>query len=217
MKATRPAVIVAALACLLLASGQARVYECIDPATGAVTFSDLPCTRGAQATERVVRPNSLDASGSRELVLKNELREMEAQLRAQQAQLQAQQAQLDALSRQTGDTATAPRIDSRACAQATRSYELSAASLLGNQAEIEMKRSAMYGACGMREPDRNEVNVHTEVHNHAQRRRTGPISARCDAAACWDAQGNRYERAPDGTYFGPHGPCRRSGDSLRCF
>ncbi len=46
-----------------------------------------------------------------------------------------------------------------ACQQATRSYDIEAKSGKQNEAAIEMKRSAMYIACGVREPEKVDIRI----------------------------------------------------------
>lgn len=212
--------------CLLL-SGQARVYRC-EEASGSVRFSDVPCASGEAGAEYEVKPNTVDSSGSREQVLKRQVQSLQEQLDQQQAAPPA------AAGRSQPDL-QAERIDNAACEQAARAYESEAGSMFGDKASVEAKRVAMYGACGMREPDKVEINVNNSVNNHFDRayrhdrpgapvpspreirpHNSNPGVGRCDDRGCWGSDGQRYERAGGNTYYGPNGPCQRAGSLLRC-
>lgn len=201
--------------CLFGLAGQTVVYRCVDEASGTVRFSDRACGPGEHGGSQVVRPNTLDASGAREQALRSEIRQLREQLEAQERRVQAQPA-----TGLTQPDLQAQRIDGWACQQARRSYELAAGSLLQNQADIEMKRSAMYGACGMREPDRTEVNVNTNTQVETGGRygpHPGPsVISNCDSGGCWDTRGQRYPRGAGNTYFGPSGACQRIGGQMHC-
>lgn len=140
-------------AALLLAlcwstSASAQIYRCVDPADGHTSFTDQPCALGHTGTAiPVPEPNIVDTSGSREQILLREMEAMRERLRA----AEAAQSQGSVADHQ------AERIDSFSCAQAQRAYEMAAGALKENDAAIEAKRAAMYGACGLREPDRVEV------------------------------------------------------------
>lgn len=213
--------------CLLL-SGQARVFRC-EEASGAIRFSDVPCARGEAEAEYAVKPNTVDTSGAREQILKRQVQSLQEQLQQQQQQQQASQ---PAVIGRTQPDLQAERIDTAACEQATRAYEIEAGSMLSDKASVEMKRAAMYGACGMREPDKVEINVNNNNFDRGYRHdrprlpprpprevvphNPNPGIARCDGSGCWGSDGQRYERASGNTYYGPNGPCQRAGSLLRC-
>ena len=126
----------------------AQIYRCVDPANGHTSFTDQPCPPGQTAAEIAVpEPNTVDSSGAREQALLREMEALRERVRAaEEARVQRSEADLQA-----------ERVDSFACSQAQRAYELEAGALKQNEAAIEAKRAAMYGACGLREPDRVEI------------------------------------------------------------
>ncbi|NMG71169.1 DUF4124 domain-containing protein [Parazoarcus communis] len=129
---------------------QAQVYKCLDQKTGETAYSDIPCSISARTQAVNTEPNVIDASGSREQALKKEIDALRDELRVHKSSASA--------SNRSQADLQAERIDSRACEQARRSYDIEAGSLKQNKAAIESKRAAMYGACGMQEPDKVEIN-----------------------------------------------------------
>ncbi len=59
------------------------------------------------------------------------------------------------------------RSDTSACRSARRDVEVAATSVENNKALIRTRQSAMYVACGVREPDKQITNVH--VGNRGER------------------------------------------------
>lgn len=210
--------------CLVFLMGQTKVYRCIDPATNATRFSDVPCQTREQESSRIVRPNSISTQGAREQALLQEIRQLQGQLRDQESRSYSTQTSTG----MTQSDLQAQRIDARACEQARRSYEVESGSISKSAARVKMKREAMYGACGMREPDRTEINVidnrrdeARHVEDHGERRNgshVGPsMITNCDAGGCWDNLGGRYNRGAGDTYFGPSGSaCQMVGTQMIC-
>lgn len=136
---------------VLIAAGSveaAEVFKCTT-ASGKVEFTDAPC--GAKQTSAVVdaRPNSLDNSAVREQLLKIENQSLRDKLSA------IQPAPATSMQRQT-DFA---RSDTPECRSARRDVEAAATSVENNRALIRARQSAMYIACGVREPDRQTTNI----------------------------------------------------------
>jgi hypothetical protein len=152
MSPTIPTLIVLA-ALLASPAAEAQIYKCMDPTTKRINFTDRPCAEGEKAEQIEVLPNTVDTSGSREQVLLHEMATLQARLR------QAEQAA--ATPPRSGAELQAERVDSHACAQARRAYELEAGAFKNNPDAIDAKRAAMYGLCGLREPDR--VDIRQEV------------------------------------------------------
>lgn len=149
------------LIAVLLSSGNAsaqQVFKCLN-SVGKVEFSDVPC-QGARTGGRVeAQGNSIDSSGSRELQLRFENERLKEQLREQERRAAS------AKGSRTQQDLQAERVDSFACEKAKRDYEVTANSNSSNASIVQAKRSMMYGACGMREPDNKIVNVETRVNN----------------------------------------------------
>jgi len=126
----------------------AEVYKCTN-AAGRIEFTDAPC--GTARTSAVVdaRPNSLDNSAVREQLLKIENRSLQEKLAERQA--------VPATGLQ--EQADASRADSSACRSAKRDVEVAATSIENKRALIRARQTAMYSACGLREPDKQVTNV----------------------------------------------------------
>lgn len=131
---------------LLIASGalplQAQtVYRCQSP-SGQVLFSDEPCPAGSRVERVNVQPNSIDASADR------------ARTFSSAPPPPAAASPRETVRSDAADAAASDRSQSFACRQAQRDYEVTASSTGNPPALIEAKRSAMFAACGLREPDR---------------------------------------------------------------
>lgn len=133
-----------------------EVYRCKAP-DGRVLFSDAPCPSASKAERMVVTPNSLDHGGAREQQLLIENQRLKEQIRTQQALQIPPPSPAEPPKR-------AERIDSIECQKARRDYEVTANSSSSKKRVIEAKRAAMYGICGIREPDRTDVRINNEVN-----------------------------------------------------
>lgn len=142
-------------------SAQAEVYKCATD-SGKIEFSDSPCANSAKGGKIVVKSNSLDASAAREQTL-----------REQNQQLQEKLNSSSASSQQPNRTTDSSLMDSYACKKAKRDYEVTASSIDKDPAMLQMRSSAMYAACGIREPDRNITNIKIENNSTVQSK---PIS-----------------------------------------
>jgi hypothetical protein len=141
----------------LCTPASAEVYRCTN-AAGATEFSDAPCPKGSQGGSVEVKPNVLDHSGAREQTLKAENQRLQEQLAAQPAGAAG-----------TKTAADAPRVDSFACKQAQRDLEVAASSIEKVPATLRTRQTAMYAACGLREPDRPTTNI--RINNGGDRPR----------------------------------------------
>lgn len=202
------------LALGLITGAHAQVYRCVEGGTGKITFSDIPCHGRATGRQVDATPNTLDSSASREQALRSEVQELRDKLREQQ---QASQAET------TGRTQAdlhAERIDSKACEDARWYYESETRTNPNNQAAIDAKRSAMFGACGMKEPDRVEVRrgvvVREQLLPPVRQSMPAGLDTRCNGSDCQDSAGNHFVRDQRGTLHSPRGPCRFIGKTLHC-
>lgn len=130
----------------------ADVYRCQSP-TGKVAFSDAPCTVGNAGQAVDIRPNVVNTSDLREQMLRAENQVLKDQLAAKPA---------GSIQQPLPSNSEAWRIDTAACRTAKHDYEISASSIDKNPAMLRARESAMYGACGMREPDRTTVKIGNE-------------------------------------------------------
>lgn len=155
---TRCAGIALWIAALCLASAgqaqsQAQVYRCVS-AAGKVEYADAPCEKGARGTVVDVRPNVIESASLREQVLRLENERLKEQMRNPPAAASAPVAAATA--------ALAVPVDPVACRQARRDYEVTASSTSNTKELIRAKESAMYSACGLREPDRQSIEVNVQ-------------------------------------------------------
>ena len=143
---------------LIFVSGvqAAEVFRCT-AASGKVEFTDAPCGTSQKSAVVEARPNSLDNSAVREQLLKIENRSLQDKLAAPQP--------VPATSLQ-GQPEFA-RSDTAACRSAKRDVEVAATSVENNKALIRTRQSAMYVACGVREPDKQITNIN--VGNRGER------------------------------------------------
>ncbi len=121
-------------------------YKC-DAGNGKFTYSDRPCPSSSKQREVNVTGNTLDASGSRELLL----REENERLLRENSELRQQRppsVQLDRPPERQTNTAL-----TEDCKQAKRSYEVLASSYSPKKKELEARRSEMFIARGQKEPD----------------------------------------------------------------
>ena len=132
---------------LLPCQGFAQYFKCTTP-TGRIEFSDKPCQSDTRREIINPRENTVDTSGQREQMLRQEINELRQRVDQAERQNSYQQPNYG----RTGPDLQAERIDSRACEAAKRNYEIVAGRSAKDEASIEASRSAMYGACGMREP-----------------------------------------------------------------
>lgn len=153
----------------MIPAGAETVYRCFD-AAGNTIYSDLPCSSLSDAEQLNIRPNTVDTSGAREQRLK---REIEA-LRNKNAALERERP----VTGRTPADLQAERSDSFACTEAKRAYEKEASlpTRRDNKDVLEARRVAMYSACGMREPDRTEVNQESSTTINSGRRLIAPAS-----------------------------------------
>jgi len=142
--------LLAAAGPLLFVNGAqaAEVFKCT-AASGKIEFTDAPCGTSRKFAVVEARPNSLDNSAVREQLLKIENRSLQDKLAA------TQPTPATALQGQSDNT----RADSQACRSAKRDAEVAATSVENNRDLIRARRSAMYIACGVREPDKQITNV----------------------------------------------------------
>lgn len=133
------------------ASQGAEVFKCTN-ASGMVEFTDAPCGTNRKSMVVEARPNTLDNSAVREQLLKSENRSLQEKLAA------TQPAPATPLQGQTEFA----RNDTPACRSAQRDAEIAATSIENNKQLIRARRSAMYVACGVREPDKQITNVNVD-------------------------------------------------------
>ncbi|MES1978124.1 MAG: DUF4124 domain-containing protein [Pseudomonadota bacterium] len=144
-----------ALACISGAQAQTH-YKCQN-SSGKVEFSDTPCSADLSHGKVRARANSLDSSGNRELILRQENERLKEQLN------EREKAAAPSAPQRTQADLQAERIDQLACERARRDYEVTASSKFNSPEIIEAKRSMMYGTCGMQEPSRTNTTINNRI------------------------------------------------------
>lgn len=155
----KSSVVVLACACFYAPLASAEVYRCTNSA-GKTEFSDAPCPRGSASKSLDIRPNVVDTSDFREQSLRAENQALRNQLATRQADAATAPATANSGSANSPD---ASRIDSAACRTAKHDLEITASSIVKNPAMFRAREAAMYGACGLREPDRTNITIKNET------------------------------------------------------
>lgn len=134
------AVKVASLFLMIVFSGGVcaqQIFKCKNLVSGKFEFTNSPCG-GATAGEEVKPRNNT----------------IERPWVAPAPSIAPQRTQSDL---------QAERVDSRACESAKLDYDVTVGSAGNGRALIEAKRSFMYGACGMGEPNKTTTNINTRI------------------------------------------------------
>jgi len=160
----------AVLAMAAHASAQ-MAYKCTS-ASGGIRYTDASCDRSDTASQVSIQPNQLGTADLRDSLLRREVERLKAQLLVAQqgapsAVANANRNATAAASPVVVDDAPQARFDSVACTRARRDYEVTASSSANTRAIVSAKRSMMYGACGLREPDEARQTVVIQRHPYA--------------------------------------------------
>ena len=203
-------VALAAFAALHALPSDAQVFRCTDQRTGKIAYSDTPCQGGTTGGAVRIQENTLDTSNSRERALRRELQELRQRMNSYELN-----SDRSAYGRTEADL-QAERADSRACEQAKRSLEIESGSMTRSQSSVNAKAAAMRSACGIREPDRVEVNNYGRPSGRHNPQPS--VITNCDPGGCWDNLGNRYNRGAGNTYFpgAGSGACQMIGGQMLC-
>lgn len=214
-----------------LAIAQAVVYRCTDPDTGSVTFSQIPCKVGQESSSKIVRPNSIDASGSREFVMRHEMRRIEAEAQAQQERLQQLQSAESNLYQQKAPHSEREMEQLKVACEYAKD-ELDRAIRMGRaEIAVSMAYRNKGEACKRyRDAQRRNgelVTPHTDTVQRTHEQDvpqpsipvpTGPkIITNCDAAGCWGTDGTRYKHVGPGNFVSQDGKfCNQQDVFLHC-
>ena len=132
------------LALLVLPAGPAlaQVFKCVDDKTGKISFSDTRCDTKSTGGRVEVKPNTMDTSGSREQIYRQQAREYQA---AQKERAAAPWPEEDGYT----DARVAERANSRECEQAKREHENEKVSIYRDDSVLDAKYRYMKEACGL--------------------------------------------------------------------
>ena len=151
---------------LFAASAQGQILKCTGP-KGEVEFSNQSCQKGWKRQELALKENTVNHSGSREQSLLIENERLKAQLEKAQAVQPAPPAAAAPVL--TEADLQAQRLRAPACEDAARRYEIAAGSVAPRPELIAARRSAMFAACGIPEPDSVNLSTQTQVNVEATR------------------------------------------------
>lgn len=235
-----------AVSLLLCANAEAQLRKCIAP-DGKVTYSDVVCA-GNTASERKVNPrgNTLDSSGFREQVQREQDAAAQANLRdadrasqetnSRQAQV-AQQTQAAEAAKQASLQSAK---DSDAYANCVRDVERQPAT---HQVKAELIAACRTAGFVQRQTGMSQGAVNDCVRNVERTGASGKDKARqlatchggdvkpeprppphvkpstlmsCDTGGCWDDAGNRYNGRGATLYRDDGKTCQRVGNMLQC-
>jgi hypothetical protein len=192
----------------------AQVYQCKDP-TGAMNFSDLPCS-SAQVGGRIERrtPDAEILQERAEAAQANERKYRQQAADAQQRQIDNQQRMLE---QQAQAQQAAPASASQGCSQARKELEFVSSIRSLSDGEKRMRMNAQISnvnaSCGTNMPLLQEPPKLVLVPPAGTR--TVKLD-RCKADSCFDIKGNLYRRYRD-TLTAYNGMiCLLEGDTIRC-
>lgn len=137
---------------------------------GSRNYTDQPCAPGSRLSATAdltpLPPVGNERGLSREQALQREVEALRRELDQRDSRYSASPDIPPARP-----AAVATPANPRACRDARRSYELESASLLNDERAIRAKRSAMFIACGVPEPDetRIEINQQTNIDTRPAR------------------------------------------------
>lgn len=165
---SRPRAIFGLLFGLLIAtSSQGQILKCLGP-KGQVEFSNQSCQTDWARQELALKENTVSHSGAREQTLLLENQRLKEQLQKAQGATPASSAA--GPTNAAGDTRPltesdlqAQRLKAPACEDAARRYEIAAGSIAPIKEVIAARRSAMFAACGIAEPESVIVNTQVQV------------------------------------------------------
>ncbi|MEB0138502.1 MULTISPECIES: DUF4124 domain-containing protein [unclassified Undibacterium] len=154
--ADKGSLLLGAVLSLTLMSAQAQVFRCQN-AAGEVVFSDQTCPGDSQGRRFKVQANG--GRAGREIA----------------APLQVEPLPPAAAASESPQNEPHPlQVDAMACEHAQRNYDVSAASSNPNLFKLKALASAMYAACGLREPDISTTTIH--IDNNAIQGQAVPAS-----------------------------------------
>lgn len=198
---------ITAMLLLSLTAQAGSVVRCVDPSTGAVTFTDGGCRQGATSERvEVFQGNTMDSRQAYRDMQKLEAMRMEEEARRLEKRrrmedLQRYQAQQQAAERQKDlcDRISRPL-------KGAQNGQLTAS-----------QRDAMMRCAGISVPERSYGSAPSAPMPAPAAPPAPTHITNCDASGCWDNQGGRYNRGAGPTYIHQGGrPCQMIGGQMHC-
>lgn len=201
----------AALVYLLSFAAGAQVIRCVEPKTGAVTYTDGKCS-GTQRGAEVVPQSTPD-----------QIRQERAQ--SQEALRRNQQEQAAIAAREAANAARTRYAEQADTNQADKSQSAECKRALSNLDVVQRSITNKNGVPGARAIVNVECGTNINIDGNSRRARShDPMSmpmqpsviTSCDAGGCWDNMGGRYNRSGK-AFFGPGGKaCQQIGSMMQC-
>ena len=132
----------------LAGSAHSQTYFKCTTESGKTDFSDKPCPANARADVLNQKANVLDNSGMREQALRKENEALKSRLEKSEK----------SRAKKAENTTESHAASSYECKTAQRDYEVATSSIKPNELTIEARRSAMFIACGTKEPKRKAAS-----------------------------------------------------------
>lgn len=195
---------ITSLLLISLTAQAASVVRCVDPNTGAVTFTDGGCSHDA-ARERVevYKGNTID---SRQAY--RDMQKLEALRMKEEARLADKRRRMEEHQRYQAQQRAAERRQ-KVCDRITRPLKGSQ-----NGQLTAAQRDAAMGCAGISVPKRSYGS--NSMPSPAAPPAPTHIT-NCDASGCWDNQGGRYNRGAGPTYIHQGGrACQMVGGQMHC-
>lgn len=172
-------------------SCEAQVHKCIAP-SGKVEFTDAPCASSARGGQVQVKPNVVDASESREHVLREENRQLREDL---QTRNQIERGSTDRPNTESPQD----KSYTYACEIARKNYETTKSSsrLDKRSRDTSAERLNMEMACGAPMSSRSRARDDADVVIPPPRPKSPPppVITRCVPGYCYDSNGNAIPTA----------------------
>ncbi|WP_332876197.1 DUF4124 domain-containing protein [Massilia sp. S19_KUP03_FR1] len=219
MKSSPARYVIAISLCTLALQANGQISKCIDPKSGATTYSNTGCATHEQITTIRTAPAPTQAAPAAAPVAAP----VAASVAASPANLppvlpdkaatdRLVQAELARLSREAD--AARNKASSFECEQAKRALAVRRSRVTRFQSDAREPAIDVDGACGYE----RAPNARPEPVAGADAARSGDQAqlVNCDPAGCWDTRGRRYPRAGNVLQRPFGGVCNLEGKKWNC-
>lgn len=198
------------LAALLLLSVSPAfgIVRCVDPNTGAVTYSDRACPKGGGEEVRFHRGNAASSTHFREEIERKRLEEeQDAQERRTYSEADQRRVKAVQQQRRQGEW-------DKLCKEGIKPYKGSQNGQLTTAQRRLLMECAGIPAKGHGTSDAAPTTMPVPV---PAAQPTPSTITNCDAGGCWDNQGGRYRKGAGPTHIRQDGKvCQRIGELMQC-
>ena len=193
--------------CAVPLYANSQIYKCVDPKTGAKTYSSIRCSNDDQATTIATSARSTPNSS---LSGQASLRSHTGKYR--EVQVESSTGSVSTLDPTNRSEPSHDKSGSIECEQARRKLAVRNSRVTRFSSDAREPAIDIYAACGILRPASRTSNLvgGTAVVDL-------PIHlVNCDPSGCWDTHGRRYSRAGDTLHRPDGGVCTRSGTQWVC-